>query len=92
MSLGVTVIADGKSLVQNYLRLHQSIKFRNFSFFCPGQQRSIIQNSNRINLLTVILAGTKKMKAEQTGSAAAGAEKLHLKAPSIARLCMYCYN
>jgi len=32
MSLGVTVIADGKSLVQTTLRLHQSIKFRNFSF------------------------------------------------------------
>lgn len=93
MSLGVTVIADGKSLVQNYLRLHQSIKFRNFSFFCQGQQRSIIQNGSRINLLlTVLLIGTKKMKAEQTDSAAAGAEKLHLKAPSITRLCMYCYN
>jgi hypothetical protein len=61
MSLGVTVIADGKSLVQTTLRLHQSIKFRNFSFFYPLQQRrSIIQNSSRINLLTVLLIGTKK--------------------------------
>jgi hypothetical protein len=92
MNLGVTVIADGKSLVQTILRLHQSIKFRNFSFFYPLPQRSIIQNSSRINLLTVLLIGTKKMNAEQTGSAAAGAEKLHLKAPSITRLCMYCYN
>jgi hypothetical protein len=60
MSLGVTVIADGKSLVQTSLRLHQSIKFRNFSFFYPLQQRrSIIQNSSRINLLTVLLIETK---------------------------------
>jgi hypothetical protein len=42
MSLGLTVIADGKSLVQTTLRLHQSIKFRNFSFFYPLQQRGSI--------------------------------------------------
>jgi hypothetical protein len=33
-----------------------------------------------------------KDEAEQTVSVATGAEKLHLKAPSIARFCMYCYN
>jgi hypothetical protein len=62
MSLGVTVIADGKSLVQTSLRLHQSIKFRNFSFFLSvaAEKKHIIQNSSRKILLTVLLIGTKK--------------------------------
>jgi hypothetical protein len=81
-----------KAWYKTILRLHQSIKFRNFSYFYPWQQRSIIHNGSRINLLTVLMIGTEKRKAEQTGSVAAGAEKLHLEVFSITRLCMYCYN
>ena len=34
----------------------------------------------------------KKDEGRANRQRGAGAEKLHLKAPSITRLCMYCYN
>jgi hypothetical protein len=34
----------------------------------------------------------KKDEGRAAGTEEAGAEKLQLEAPSIARLCMYCYN
>jgi hypothetical protein len=64
MSLGVTVIADGKSLVQNYFTFTSINKVSQFFFFLSfaAERKHIIQNSSRINLLTVLLIGTKKDK------------------------------
>ncbi len=83
-----------QKLGTNYFTFTSINKVSQFFFFLAiaAEKKHIIQNSSRIHLLTVLLIRTKKMKAEQTGSAAAGAEKLHLKATSITRLCMYCYN
>ena len=92
MYLGVTVIADGKSLVQNYFTFTSINKVSQFFLFLSVAAEKHFHNGSRTNLLTVLLIGTKKRKAEQSGSVAAGAEKLHLKVLSITRLCMYCYN
>jgi hypothetical protein len=64
MSLGLTVIADGKSLVQNYFTFTSINKVSQFFFFLSiaAERKHIIQNSSRINLLTFLLIGTKKDK------------------------------
>jgi hypothetical protein len=82
MNFGVTVIADGKSLVQNYFMFTSINKVSQILCFLSAAAEKYRQSSRRRrrrrkrrNLLTVMLIWTKMMKTVQIGNiVAAGAE------------------
>jgi len=79
MNFGVTVIADGKSLVQNYFTFTSINKVSQILCFLSVAAEKYRQSNRRRrkrrNLLTVMLIWTKMMKTVQIGNiVAAGAE------------------